>query len=72
MNGIIEPVYSIGDLKFRAEGDKNYEMLAITAAKNLGGNPHNLKEAVYLLQMNAMETDEFGIVDEINACRELV
>jgi hypothetical protein len=43
--------------------------LAFSAARNLGGTPKTLADALKELRTNAMETDEEGVVDEINFCR---
>lgn len=62
----LKKVRSIGDLEVLAQDDSRYVELAIRAANNLGGGTRTLKEALYWLRVNAMETDEDGVVDEIN------
>lgn len=42
------------------------------AASNLGGDPKNIEDAIRTLIDNANETDEDGIVNEINFCIDLV
>jgi thioredoxin-like negative regulator of GroEL len=66
-------VTSINDLRRRAEKDPKYMQLAITAAKNLGGDVDNLDRAIRFLEINANETDdEQGVVDEVNFCLDLI
>jgi len=65
-------VVSIGDLRRRAATDPLYLQLAMISANNLGGSPKNLVDAINWLNTNAMETDEDGVVGEINFCRDLV
>lgn len=66
-------VTSINDLRRRAEKDPKYLQLAITAAKNLGGDIDTLDRAIRFLEINANETDdEQGVVDEVNFCLDLV
>ena len=68
----LKSVTSLGDLFYRATSDKRYENLAVIAANNLGGNVKDLVGAKRILNMNAMETSEDGVVDEVNFCRDLV
>ena len=49
-----------------------YRKLAIAAANNLGGDARDHNQAISHLEIEAMETDEEGIVEEINFCRDLV
>jgi len=69
---LVSKVVSIGDLRQRAGKDEKYHQLAMIAASNLGGSPKNLDDAIDWLNTNAMETDEDGVVGEINFCRDLV
>ena len=62
----LKPVRTLGELYMKARSDPQYEKLAIEAAKNLGGNIRNLRDAKEWLDTNAMETDEEGTVDEVN------
>ena len=54
------------------EGKQEYSELAICAARNLGGAPKNFEDAVQWLVTNANETDEDGVVAEINGVRDIV
>ncbi len=45
-----------------------YAELAKIASSNLGGPSDNLQQAIRWLEMNAAETDEQGVVDEVNHC----
>jgi len=65
----IDPVRSIGELHRRALVNTDYLALAFRAAENLGGRPKKLDEAIRWLRVNALETNEQGVVDEINFCR---
>lgn len=69
---VVSKVVSIGDLQCRATKDPRYLQLAMISARNLGGSPKNLNDAIDWLNTNAMETDEDGVVGEINFCRDLV
>jgi len=69
-------VKSIGDLEHKCNnGDQQeqYTKLAKCAAENLGSNyPDTTENHFKWLYMNAMETSEEGVVDEINFCLDLV
>ena len=66
-------VHSIADLFFRADTDPRYAKLALAAASNLGmTGTADCDNARRWLETNAMETDEAGVVAEINFCRNLV
>ena len=69
---VIPAVVSIYDLSNKARTDERYNKLAMLAASNLGGSPRNLDDAIQWLRTNAQETDEQGVVGEINFCRDLV
>lgn len=61
-------INSLADLAFKARQNPAYADLAISAAKNLGGMVSTLDQAMRWLNLNAMETDEDGVVDEVNFC----
>jgi len=69
---LIKKVVSIGDLRQKANKDPKYLQLAMISARNLGGTSKNLDDAINWLNTNALETDEDGVVGEINFCRDLV
>lgn len=69
---LIPPVRSLGDLARLARTDPRYEKLAMTAASNLGSPALALEAALRYLANEAMETDEDGVVGEVNFCRDLV
>lgn len=74
---LLKKVTSIGDLRSRcniAPDSEKYVKLAIISAKNLGllFSEPTLNQAIEWLITNASETDEDGVVDEINFCRDLV
>jgi hypothetical protein len=70
----LAPVTSLADLRTRAAGDPRYAALAIAAAMNLGGavGDDNLDAAMRWLRLNAQETSEDGVVEEVNYCRDMV
>jgi len=73
----INKIKSIGELNFRCQDDgpkgEPYRQLALIGARNLGGEPtKDWRKAIQWIQLNAMETDEAGVVDEINFIRDLV
>lgn len=68
----MKKIQSIGELNRLASTDDKYLKLAIAAANNLGGNVKNLTQAIHWLNVNASETDEEGVIDEINFCIPLV
>jgi len=68
----LKKVGSINELSYLANRDPRYLDLAIRSANNLGGNYKTLDEAINWLITNAMETDEEGVVGEINFCRDVV
>jgi hypothetical protein len=52
---------------------KAFVTAAIDAAvANLGGSVRDCSGAMRWLQLNAQETDERGVVEEINFCRDLI
>ena len=70
---LLAKVTSLHDLKYRAAGNVKYLELAVVSAKNLGGcNIIDLKSAMRWLRTNATETDEDGVVGEVNFCRDLI
>ena len=54
------------------EGKQEYSELAMCAARNLGGSPATFEQAIQWLVDNANETDEKGVVAEINNVRDIV
>ena len=66
----LKPVTSLYDLRLKTQTDTRYSELAISAARNLGGNPVNVDDAFRWFNLNLMETgeDEQAIVNEINFC----
>jgi len=71
-NNLVSKISSINDLYNRAIKDARYLKLALRSASNLGGSPRTLLQAIDWLKTNAMGTDEQGVVEEINFCRDLV
>ncbi len=74
MKSPIKKVSSLSELGFLARKDPRYHKLAIISSRNLGGThgEEDLSQALNWLDMNAMETDEKGVVREVNACRNFV
>ena len=77
---LIPKVTSLGDLFNKACKDPRYAQLTLLAASNLGlpvntGNVHDIAattKAIKWLRTNAQETDERGVVSEINFVRDCV
>lgn len=70
---LIPAVRSLRELRWLAETDERYETLLKMAAHNLGGKENDTTDNAYrCLEINALETNEEGVVDEINCCRSLV
>lgn len=64
------PITSLFDLNYKCSIQNNetpiYQALAMSGARNLGGNPRDYKDAIQWLLTTANETSETGVVDEIN------
>jgi hypothetical protein len=70
---MLAKVTSLFDLFHKAKTDKRYELLAIVAAKNLGGGVRTLEEAESWLNLTANDVGDCrGVVEEVNFCRDLV
>lgn len=69
----IPKVRSLVELRSLAKSDRRYRNLAIIAAQNLGGDvkDDDLDGALRWLELNASETSEKGVVDEVNFVRDL-
>lgn len=69
----LKKVKSLGELRNLAASDERYAKLLHAASENLGGRIGDTLEGAYRnLINNANETDEDGVVDEVNFCRDLV
>ena len=63
-------IKTLGELKRLAGEDDRYKQLLLDASSNLGGSHGGDVEKAYRwLVMNANETDEAGVVAEVNFCR---
>jgi hypothetical protein len=71
VNGM-KKVGSLNELAYLAKGNEKYAKLAKTAAENLGMPNGSLDVALRSLEIMAMETDEDGVMDEVNFVRDLV
>ena len=69
---LIPKVVSLYDLRQKAAADPRYERLALSAARNLGGDAKNLNDAIRWLEINMLETDEDGVINEINFVRDCI
>lgn len=84
---LIAKVTSLADLRLKATSDVAYMRLAVAGAENLGGRVRpcradalpgdadyetTLGDALRVLSMNANETDEDGVVEEVNFVRDLI
>lgn len=65
-------VRSLADLSYKARRIPAYADLAIIAARNLGDYATTLDEAMKWLNVNAMETSEDDVVEEVNYCIDLM
>ncbi len=70
--GKLGKISSIGELHRLAKEDPRYEKLAMVASENLGHEAKDLDDAIKWLNTNANETDEKGVVGEINFVRDIV
>jgi hypothetical protein len=67
---MIAPVMSLAQLRTKANTDPKYRSLAIFAAETLGYNPNgNLDEAMRQLRVEALETSEDEVIEEVNFLR---
>jgi len=71
---LIPKVRSLNELRNLSATDDRYKQLLLISARNLGGtHKEGDTEAAYRwLEINAMETDEDGVLSEVNFCRDLV
>lgn len=70
---LIPKVKSLWELKQLASTNADYEKLLLAASRNLGGGSNETPEQAYRnLVLNAQETDEKGVVAEVNFCRDLI
>ena len=70
----LAPIQSLAQLNTKAQRDERYKNLAIVAANNLGGavKEGDYQSAIRWLKVSAMESDEDGVVEEVNFCLDLV
>ena len=69
---LVPKIRALANLRRRAMSDDRYVTLALTAARNLGGAPRDFADALRWLETTAAETDERGVVGEINFVRDCV
>jgi len=70
---MIAPVLSLAQLRAKANKDPKYRALAILAASNFGYTPEeNLDEAMRQLHVEANETNEDDVIEEVNFLRSEV
>lgn len=76
----IKPIHSLSELKRNSSAEQNpetyekYRKLSIISAKNLGISQSDptFEQCIRWLEANMAETNESGVVDEINFCLDLV
>jgi len=70
----LKPVKSLGELFRKAANDAKYKKLLFAASENLGGpgEEGGFEAAKSNLLNNAYETDEEGVVDEVNFVIDLI
>ena len=71
VNGLKQITY-LNELRLLAKADPRYAQLAMKAASNLGQPCGSFEVAMRSLNTCADETDEDGVVGEINFVRDLV
>jgi len=76
-NDLLPKISFLGELKGKTIDDgpnkEKYRKLLFVAASNLGGpKTDDIDVAYNWLLTSASETDEDGVVDEVNACRDMV
>ena len=64
----LKKVKSLGELACLAKTDTRYADLAIRSAANLGKTVADVAGAMRWLNINADETDEDGVIAEVNFC----
>ena len=64
----LKKVKSLGELAHLAKTDPQYAALALRASANLGKTVADVASAMKWLNTNADETDEDGVVQEVNFC----
>lgn len=71
---LLPRVGSLRELKALAASSERYKQLLLISAKNLGGEfaEGDVDAAYRWLVTNANETDEEGVIGEVNHCRDLV
>lgn len=71
---LLPRVRSLRELKALAANSDGYKQLLLVSAKNLGGDfaEGDVNAAYRWLETNANETDEEGVIGEVNHCRDLV
>ncbi len=66
-------VHTLMELRGLARTNEKYRQLLHLASRNLGGPFTDNDDVAYRwLETNALETDEDGVVAEVNFCRDLV
>lgn len=70
----LKKVRSLMELLNKALSDAGYAKLIVCAAQNLGGSVKagDIRGAHRVLEINAIETDEDGVVGEVNFCIPLI
>lgn len=67
---MIAPIMSLAQLRAKANKEPKYRSLAILTAENLGYKPEGrLDEAMRQLGIEALETSEDEVVEEVNFLR---
>lgn len=67
---MIAPVMSLAQLRAKANKEPKYRALAILTASNMGYSPlESLDEAMRQLHVEANETSEEDVIEEVNALR---
>ena len=68
----LQEVDSLSDLWLKANESEDYQKLVTIASQNLGSaEEDHWKKYHRWLEINAMETNEMGVVDEVNFCIDI-
>lgn len=69
---MIKPVKSLYELRSLSYDSDSYRRLVQMASSNLGGPVSPVHKCMEWLEVNAMETSEEGVVDEVNFLIDMV
>lgn len=69
----LNKINSLSELRRLSKTNDLYKKLLLISASNLGSNHGGDADKAYrCLEINAMETSEEGVIEEVNFCLDLV